>query len=113
MGNTLVDTNAVLARSSALRQYGTEAVGLIVDGLPAKNRSAEISVSTQPGVFPSWAWVIVVLLLFGVLLMGAITYSSMKVGKRGSLIYTRNASVAEDSDSDQEVEPSSSDADKL
>merc|ERR1712187_1085427 len=105
--------NAVLASSSVLSQYGVEAVALYVDGFPAKDRSAEVSSSTQFGALPSWVWVIVTLLFFGILVMGVVAFSSMKVGKRGGLTYTRSASVVDDSASDREVELSSSDAEKL
>merc|ERR1712176_1182065 len=99
--------------ASVLSQYDVEAVALYVDGFPAKDSSAEVSSSTQFGALSSWVWVLVTLLFFGVLVMGAVSFSSMKVGKRGGLTYTRSAPVVDDSASDREVDLSSSDAEKL
>merc|ERR1712187_374976 len=111
--NTIVQINAVVARSTVLSQYGAEAVALYVDGFPAKNMSTEVRNSTQFGALPLWVCLLLPIICLGVLVMGAIAFSSMKVGKRGGLTYTRSVPVGDDSASDREVELSSSDAEKL
>merc|ERR1712176_287548 len=84
--NTIVQINVALARSSVLSQFGA---------------------------LPLWVCLLVPIICLGVLVMGAIAFSSMKVGKRGGLTYTRSVPVVDDSASDREVELSSSDAEKL
>merc|ERR1712056_41897 len=63
--NTIVQINAVLARSSVLSEYGAEAVALYVDGFPAKDRSAEVRTSTQFGAFPLWVCPLVPIIFLG------------------------------------------------
>merc|ERR1711976_379501 len=113
--NTLAQVNVALSSSAALRACDAEAIALIVDGLPARNRTTELTSSTSSAVLPSWAWISLTLLLIGVFVMVVIIFYSMhtsKASKRGGLTYTRSASISEEFVSDQEVEMSSSDGER-